>query len=432
MRLRVLDVCDPGARSALGRLVDRLSDERSVDDAVYGILDEVRRRGDDALIDLTERFDRVRLDSLWVPKAEIEAAARRVDADVLDALRSARDRIEAFHRHELPASWEAESDGVTYGQLARPLDTVGIYAPGGEAAYPSTVLMNAVPARLVGVRRLVLATPPGADGSVSAMVLAAARLCGIDEVVRVGGAQAIGALAFGTETIPRVDKIVGPGNVYVNAAKRLVGGWVGIDGLAGPSEVVVLADDAADADLIAADLLAQAEHDVRAMTVLVTPSRDLAERVGARIEARIATLDRRDTIARSLEEWGACVLVADLDEGVEWVNRVAPEHLEVMTVAAFDLLPRLTRAGMILLGAETPVSLCDYGTGPNHVLPTGGTARFGSPLGIEDFVKRTNYMAATGGAPRRLIEQTVVLAKGEGLTAHAEAALARLRGRGTT
>ena len=423
--LQVLATNDPTSAKAIARLIDRGSDERAVEPCVRDILEAVRETGDDALLAFTKRFDGVTLarDDLRVSEWEIREAADAVDPPVKAAIEAAKVRIEAFHRHEMRESWHLrEEDGTTVGQLVRPLATVGIYVPGG---YPSTVLMNAVPALLAGVPRLVLVTPPKAEGRMNSAVLFAATACGVEEIYRVGGAQAIAALAYGTATIPKVDKIVGPGNVYVNVAKRLVFGDVAIDSLAGPSEIVVLAEAEANPATIAADLLSQAEHDAQASAFLVTPSPRLAEAVNAAIGRQMADLGRKDVIAACLEARGAIVIVSDMEEGIALINRIAPEHLEVMVEEPQILLPKLRNAGMILLGEHTPVAICDYGAGPNHVLPTGGTARFASPLGVDDFVKRTNYLHATAEGFRAIADQVERLANVEGFTAHTAAIKAR-------
>ena len=429
--LRILRPNDPTDAQVVTRLMDRLSDETAVEPRVREILQAVREQGDEALLALTKKFDGVTLspDELKVTGREIEAAAEAMEPTAKEAIESAKSRIEAFHQHEMRQSWQVqEEDGTTFGQLVRPLEVVGIYVPGGEAPYPSTVLMNAVPAVLAGVTRVVAVTPPRRDGSIHPSVLFAAALCGIKEIYRIGGAQAIGALAYGTATIPRVDKIVGPGNVYVNVAKRLVFGEVAIDSLAGPSEIVVLADADANPAYIAADLLSQAEHDPLATAFLVTPSQSLAEAVNAAIDRQIADLSRKEVITASLEGRGAILIVDDLEKGIALVNRIAPEHLEVMVDDSRGLLPQLRNAGMILLGEYSPVPLCDYGAGPNHVLPTGGTARFSSPLSVNDFVKHTNYLAASKDTLQTLAEQVGTLAELEGFTAHAAAVKLRTGG----
>jgi len=421
--LRILSTNDPASENVIARLIDRASDERAVEPRVREILEAVREKGDGALLAFTKEFDGVTLlpDELKVAEREIEAAAEAVDPTAKAAIAAAKARIEAFHRHEIRQSWHVQQDGTTFGQLVRPLEVVGVYVPGGEASYPSTVLMNAVPAVLAGVERIPMITPPKKDGRVDPTVLFAAALCGINEIYRVGGAQAIAALAYGTATVPKVDKIVGPGSAYVNVAKRLVFGDVAIDSLAGPSEIVVLADGDASPATIAADLLSQAEHDALATACLVTPSQSLAEAVNAEIDRQIADLKRKDVIAACLEGRGAILIVDDLEEGIALINRIAPEHLEVMVDYWLDVLPRLRNAGMILLGEYSPVPLCDYGAGPNHVLPTSGTARFASPLGVADFTKRMNYLHATREGFGALADQVETLAEHEGFTAHAAA-----------
>ena len=415
---------DPKAFGQIQQLIDRVCVEQDVEPRVRAILDAVRDNGDAAVLEYTQRFDAATLtaNQLRISHAEQSAAEQAVSPDVRAAILGAKNRIEAFHRRELQTSWEATPEpGVRYGQIARPLETIGIYVPGGEAVYPSTVLMNAIPARVAGVARIVLVTPPNAKGRVDPHVLFAASCCGIDEIYRMGGAQAIGALAYGTETVPQVDKIAGPGNVYVNVAKRLVYGTVGIDGLAGPSEIIVLADGSADPRLVAADLLSQAEHDLLATAVLITPSRPLAEAVNKEIERQIRTLSRAEIISEALETRGAIILVDSVDDGIDMANRLAPEHLEVMVERQDDVVPRLHNAGMILIGASTPVAFCDYGAGPTHVLPTGGAARYSSPLSTSDCLKHSNYLEVTSDAGRRLAETLNPLAMVEGFTAHAAA-----------
>jgi len=426
--LRILSTNDPTSEKVIARLIDRVFDERAVEPRVREILEAVREKGDEALLAFTKEFDGVTLspDELKVTEREIEAAAEAMEPTDKAAIEAAKVRIEAFHQHEIRQSWRVqEEDGTTFGQLVRPLDTVGIYVPGGAAPYPSTVLMSAVPGVLAGVPRLILVTPPGKDGRVDRIVLFAATTCGIEEIYKIGGAQAIAALAYGTSTIPKVDKIVGPGNVCVNVAKRLVYGDVAIDSLAGPSEIVVLAEEEANPAYIAADLLSQGEHDALATAFLVTPSQSLAEAVNGQIARQIADLSRKDVIAASLNCRGAILIVDDLEEGIALVNRIAPEHLEVMVDRPFDILPQLRNAGMILLGEDSPVPICDYGAGPNHVLPTGGTARFASPLGVADFVKRTNFLRVTKEGFGALSDQVETLAGIEGFTAHAAAVKVR-------
>ena len=400
---------------------------------VEAILSAVRVRGDAALLEFTERFDRVRLQApeLAVTAAEYDAAERAVGANTLGALQYAAGRIEEFHRHGLPRSWWVEdANGSLLGQQVRPLDRVGIYVPGGRAAYPSTVLMTAVPAHVAGVPEIVLVSPPSQDKSLNAAVLVAARVAGVTEAYRVGGAQAIAALAYGTDTIRRVDKIVGPGNIYVALAKSKVFGQVGIDMVAGPSEVLVVADETADPQWVAADLLAQAEHDPMARAVLLTPVAGILEGVAAALDKRLVGLERGAVAAKALENNGALVLTRDLDEAVAIANALAPEHLELQVGDPFALLSRVRHAGAIFLGRHTPEVIGDYVAGPNHVLPTGGTARFSSALGVEDFVKRSSLIHYSAKGLREARPHVDALARVEGLQGHGAAAEVRLSERG--
>ncbi len=399
-----------------------------VNGQVADIVADVRRRGDSALLDHTRRFDRLDLDpaSLRISAAEIDDAAEAADAATLSALALAAERIERYHLRQKPedARWTDES-GVELGWRWTPVESAGLYVPGGTAAYPSSVLMNAIPARVAGVERLVMAVPaPG--GTLNPLVLAAARLAGVSEIYRVGGAQAIAALAYGTETIRPVAKIVGPGNAYVAAAKRQVFGDVGIDMVAGPSEVLVLADEANDADWLAADLLAQAEHDTAAQAVLITDSRALAEAVEGAVERRLDTLPRADIARASWRDNGAVILVPRLDEAVALVDRIAPEHLEIAAENAELLAARVRNAGAIFIGRHTPEAIGDYVGGPNHVLPTAGSARFSSGLGVPDFMKRTSILKCGAGGLAALGPAAVALGRAEGLEAHARSVALRL------
>lgn len=407
------------------------------DGEIHGQVDDillaVRQRGDAALLEFTERFDGVQLSApeLAVVAGEYEAAEMAVGAGTARALRYAAERIEAFHRHALPHSWWVEdANGSLLGQQVRPLERVGLYVPGGRAAYPSTVLMTAVPARVAGVAEIVLVSPPAGDKSLNPAVLAAARVAGVTEAYRVGGAQAIAALAYGTETIRRVDKIVGPGNIYVTLAKSKVFGQVGVDMVAGPSEVVVVADESGNPEWIAADLLAQAEHDPMARSVLLTPATGLIERVARALEERLAGLARSTIAAKSLKTHGALVLTQDLAEALAIANALAPEHLELQVGEPFSLLPHVRHAGAIFLGRHTPEVIGDYVAGPNHVLPTGGTARFSSGLGVEDFVKRSTLLHYSTQGLREAWPYVQELTRVEGLQAHGAAAEVRLPERG--
>ena len=419
------------------RALDRppASVDPEIHQRVAGILAAVRDKGDAALIELTERFDRVSLEpgDLRVTPSEYDTAERQVGERTVEALRYAARRIEAFHRAAMPRAWSIKDDnGSRLGQDVRPLERVGIYVPGGRAAYPSTVLMTAVPARVAGVKEIVLVSPPAADRSLHPAVLVAARIAGVTEAYRMGGAQAIAALAYGTETIRRVDKIVGPGNIYVALAKARVFGEVGIDMLAGPSEVVVVADEGADPAFVAADLLAQAEHDPMARSVLLTPSAALADRVAVETERQLGELPRREIAASALGANGALVLTADLDEAVEVANRLAPEHLELLVAHPEALLPRVRNAGAVFLGRFTPEVVGDYVAGPDHVLPTGGAARFASALSTEDFVKRLSVIQYTTRGFQEAWPHLAELARVEGLAGHGAAAKVRIARMGGT
>jgi histidinol dehydrogenase len=393
------------------------------------IIAAVREQGDAALLDFTRRFDHVTLGAaeLAVTAAEYAAAEVAVGAPTLRSLRYAAERIERFHQECAPRSWRMKDDnGSRLGQEVRPLDRVAVYVPGGRAAYPSTVLMTVVPARVAGVREIVLVSPPAPDGSMNAAVLAAARIAGVTEAYRVGGAQAVAALAYGTATIRKVDKIVGPGNIYVALAKAQVFGDVGIDMVAGPSEVLVVADDSADAAFVAADLLAQAEHDPMARAVLLTPSAGLRDAVAAELAVQFAVLPRREIAGAALASHGALVLTASLDEAVELANGLAPEHLELQVRDPESLLASVRHAGAVFLGRHSPEVVGDYVAGPNHVLPTGGTARFSSALSTEDFVTR---LSVIDYSPEGLAEagpHVGRLSRVEGLDGHGAAAAVRI------
>lgn len=398
-----------------------------VEQAVRDILEGIRTGGDAALFAQTERFDGVRLDATSVrvrPEETGEAYAALTSAS-LEALKTAASRIKAFHLRQLRSSWFSEEDGAIVGMLTRPLERVGIYAPGGTAAYPSTVLMNAIPAAIAGVQEVVMCTPPRRDGKVAGAVLVAADLCGVHAIYKVGGAQAVAAMAYGTASIPKVDKIVGPGNVYVAAAKRLVFGQVGIDMIAGPTELLIIADEEARAAWVAADLLSQAEHDPLSSAMLLTPSQRLAEEVVDEVKRQVALLPRRQIAETSLEQFGAAVVVKGLDEAATLANEVAPEHLELLVKDPWGLLPQIRHAGAIFMGGASPEVVGDYLAGPNHVLPTGGTARFASPLSVDDFQRRTSLIAFSRQKLEALEPTLVELARLEGLEAHARAASIR-------
>jgi histidinol dehydrogenase len=430
--MKILDARALGVEE-VARAVDRPPSEVPAEVArmVETILGAVRERGDDAVLEYTARFDAFRPASaagLAIAPAEFEAAERELEPAARAALAYAADRIERYHAATLPKSWRlTDEHGSVLGQEIRALDRVGLYIPGGRAAYPSTVLMTAVPARVAGVPEIVLVTPPGPQGRVPAAVLAAARVAGVTEGWRIGGAQAVAALAYGTAAIRRVDKIVGPGNVYVALAKARVFGDVGIDMVAGPSEVVVVADRTADPGWIAADLLAQAEHDPMARALLITDAPELLPRVEAALSAQLERLPRRSIAGEALAANGAFVLVGDLEGAIDVANRLAPEHLELMVAVPAALLPRVRHAGAIFLGSHTPEVVGDYVAGPNHVLPTAGTARFASPLGTEDFVKRSSVIEYSPSGLAAALPHLGVLAGIEGLTGHGRAAELRAK-----
>ncbi len=395
--------------------------------AVSRIIASVRERGDAALLDWNARIDGATLDALAVPEEEIAAALDAIPADVADALRIAADRIRAFHAQQPVTGWVNAGVEGTLGQLVRPVDSVGVYVAGGTAPLPSSLLMSVIPAQVAGVREIVITTPPGrGTGAVSPVILAAAAVCGLTRVVRVGGAQAIAALAYGTESVPRVAKIVGPGNLFVTLAKQQVYGDVGIDGLPGPTETMVIADDSADPTLAAADLLAQAEHDVLASAILVTPSRRLARLVAAEIERRVPTLSRAQIMEQSLPNRSGAVIVRDMAEAFEVANDYAAEHLCLLVERPWDWVGLVRNAGGVFLGEGSFEVLGDYVAGPSHVMPTGGTARFASPLNILDFVKITSLIGLAPDAAVELSKTAAILAHAEALTAHAAAAEARV------
>jgi histidinol dehydrogenase len=404
---------------------------QDVEAAVRAIIADVIVRGDQALVDLTRKFDRadVTAQTLRISDAEIDAAASQCEPTALDALGFARTRIESYHRRQMPKDERfTDALGVELGYRWTAVAAAGLYVPGGSAAYPSSVLMNAVPAKVAGVPRLVMVVP-APDGKLNPLVLAAAKLAGVDEVYRVGGAQAVAALAYGTASIKPVDKIVGPGNAYVAAAKRLVFGKVGIDMVAGPSEVLVVADGDANPEWIAADLLAQAEHDTAAQSILMTDSMALAERVAAAVEAQLRTLPRADIAGKSWEDFGAIILVRKLDEALPLIDQIAPEHLEIVAAGADAYAEKIRNTGAIFLGAHTPEAIGDYVAGSNHVLPTARSARFSSGLGVFDFMKRTSILKCGPEQLAALGPAAIALADAEGLGAHARSVAIRMNRR---
>lgn len=399
----------------------------SVDDAVRDIINNVISDGDAALFEYSRKFDGVTLSSFNVSEEEFAEAERLVGEDYRAILKRSADNIAAFHRCQLRKGFEIEEDGCVIGQKVIPLESAGLYVPGGTAAYPSTVLMNAIPAKIAGVGRIVMVTPPLKNGKVKPEVLVAAQVAGIDEVYKIGGAQAIAALAYGTESIPKVDKITGPGNIYVATAKKMVFGVCGIDMVAGPSEILVIADDGAEAKNVAADLLSQAEHDMRATAVLITDSQKLAEEVSYELERQVRLLPRYEIANKSLEDNCKLIVTDNLEEAVRLSDKLAPEHLELCVKEPEKLLGIVRNAGSVFMGYNTPEAVGDYYAGTNHTLPTGGTARFSSPLGVEDFIKTTQYVKYTRQKLEKSADDIIKFAQSEGLTAHAESVAVRFK-----
>jgi len=403
-------------------------EEAEIESRVRAILNEVASRGDDALREYTARFDGVQLTHLEVTSEELRRAQEELSPPVAEALQLAAERIRRFHEHQKRTSWfEADERGGLVGQMVTPLRRVGAYVPGGLAVYPSSVLMCAIPAQVAGVEEVILCTPPRKDGTVHPLVLMAAQQSGVNRIFKVGGAQAVAAMAYGTQSVPAVDKIVGPGNIYVTVAKKLVYGMVGIDMLAGPSEVCILADDTADPRYVAIDILTQAEHDIHTAAFLITPSRSLAQAVQEEIEKTVADLPRQDILRQTLAQNGGIILTRDMEEAVELANLCAPEHLALMVAEPWRYLPLIRCAGAVMMGAYSPQSLGDYVAGPSHTLPTSGTARYASPLNVDDFVKKTSVVCFTREALQHVADAIETLAAVEGLEAHLLAVKRRLR-----
>jgi histidinol dehydrogenase len=423
--VNIIDIRKNRENNLFKKLIERSQLEQAdVLKTVNEIIYNVRTNGDSAVFEYTRCFDKADLkdNGMKVSKMEIDEACGRVDANLIEVIRKAKQKIEAFHEKQRENSWfTPEENGVILGQLYRPLEVVGIYVPGGTAVLTSSVLMNAIPAKVAGVKKIIMATPPGRDGKVNDLVLAAAREAGIDEIYKMGGAQAVAAMAFGTETIPRVDKIFGPGNIYVATAKRMVFGYCDIDMFAGPSEIMVVADESANPTFVAADLLSQAEHDKLSAAIMVTTSEKIALQVKAEIEKQFQQLTRKEILSSSLAEYGAIVLVENIEEALEIVNTIAPEHLELCIENPFNWLGYVKNAGAIFLGNYSSEPLGDYFAGPNHVLPTGGTARFFSPLNVADFVKKSSVISYTRKALEQVKDDIIAFAKSEGLDGHANA-----------
>lgn len=391
-------------------------------DTVNEIVNTVRAKGDQALQDYTLKFDKVDIaaDKMAVTREEIEEAYRLVDADVVDVIKKSAENIRSYHEKQKQYSWfDSKPDGTILGQKVTALSKVGVYVPGGKAAYPSSVLMNIVPAKVAGVESIIMVTPPGKDGKVNPGTLVAADIAGCDVIYKVGGAQAIAALAFGTETIPKVDKITGPGNIFVALAKKAVFGFVSIDSIAGPSEILVLADETANPRYVAADLLSQAEHDEMASAILVTTSKELAEKVSEEVEQFVAKLSRKEILEKSLENYGYILVAENMEDAIDAANEIASEHLEIVTKNPFDTMTRIKNAGAIFLGEYSSEPLGDYFAGPNHVLPTNGTAKFFSPLSVDDFIKKSSIISYSREALNAVHKDIEKFAESEHLTAHA-------------
>ncbi len=421
--MRILDFDSLSPEEFLNRDIQA---EEDVSAAVDEIIREVRRRGDEALRDYTRRFDGAEIQDLWVSAEEFDAARRAVDPYFLETLKEAAENIRRFHERQRHNDFVlTDRSGIVMGQRWTPIERVGVCVPRSPEAFPSTILMNVIPAQIAGVQDIVLVTPPRRDGTVSPEALMAAELAEVTEVFKIGGAQAVAALAYGTETVPRVDKIVGPGGVFVATAKRKVFGRVAIDMIAGPSEILVLADGKSNPKWVAADLLSQAEHDVLSSAVLVTDSRELAISVQAEVEAQLEALPRKDIARRSIADNGKIIVTDSLDKAVEAANRIAPEHLELCVDEPFALLPRIKNAGSVFLGRSTPEALGDYFAGPNHTLPTSGTARFSSPLGVDDFMKRSSFLSYDQAALNACGDRIADFARREGLEGHARSAESR-------
>jgi histidinol dehydrogenase len=419
---------EPQIKRFMDSLTERLSicgKKGRIHSIVEKIINDVRKNGDKAIKRYTERFDSIRLKQLSIDRKEIESSAKKAGKGFLKAMKLSAKRIRTFHELQKEESWYFSEDGILLGHIIRPIERVGIYVPGGKASYPSTVLMNVIPAQVAGVKEIALCIPT-LEGRINSSVAAAIKLLGIKEVYRIGGAQAIAAMAYGTETIKKVDKIVGPGNIYVATAKRMVFGDVDIDMIAGPSEVLIIADNTANPSFIVADLLSQAEHDEMASSILITNSESLAKRVQQELSIQLKDLKRRNITKKSIDKYGAIIITKDLNTAVDIANQIAPEHLEIMTRVPARFLPHIKNAGAIFLGEWTPEPLGDYSAGPNHTLPTGGTARFSSPLGVYDFIKRSSLLNFKKEGLMKLARTVETFADTEGLEAHGNSVRIRL------
>ena len=421
--MRIIELTKETKTDLLNNLLKRSPNNYGQFEAtVNEIIENVKTNGDKALFEYTAKFDKFNLsaDNIKVTKAEIEEAYTKLDPKLVEVLKHSAENIRAFHVKQLRNSWfDAKPDGTILGMKIIAIEKSGVYVPGGKAAYPSSVLMNIIPAKVAGVEQIIMTTPPGADGKVNPGTLVAADIAGADVIYKVGGAQAIAAMAFGTESVPKVDKITGPGNIFVALAKKAVYGYVSIDSIAGPSEIMVLADETANPRYVAADLLSQAEHDELASAILITTSKELAEKVSVEVDGFVQNLERREIIQKSLDNYGYILVAENMQDAIDAVNEIASEHLEILTKNPFDIMTRVKNAGAMFLGEHSSEPLGDYFAGPNHILPTNGTAKFFSPVNVDDFIKKSSIIAYSKEALERIHTEIEMFAKSEGLTAHA-------------
>ncbi len=427
--MRIVELTESTRQNVLNDLLKRSPNNYSeYEETVSEILSDVKENGDRALFAYTQKFDKFRLtpENILVTREEIREAYAQMDPELVEVIRRSAANIRAFHEKQLRSSWfDAREDGTILGMRITPIARAGVYVPGGKAAYPSSVLMNVIPAKVAGVTEIMMTTPPGPDGKVNPGTLVAADIAGVDAIYRAGGAQAIAAMAYGTESVPKVDKITGPGNIYVALAKKAVYGYVSIDSIAGPSEILVLADETANPRYVAADLLSQAEHDELASAILITTSRELALQVSAEVDGFVARLSRREIMEKSLENYGYILLAEDMEAAIQTANDIASEHLEILTKNPFDTMTRIRNAGAVFLGEYSSEPLGDYYAGPNHILPTNGTARFFSPVNVDDFIKKTSIISYSREALQAVHRDIERFAESEGLTAHANSVRVR-------
>lgn len=421
--MRIVALTEDTKQNVMNDLLKRSPNNYSqYESTVNEIIENVKANKDKAVFEYTEKFDKFELtaENIKVTREEIDEAYTKMDAKLVEVIRKAAENIKVFHMKQLRNSWfDAKEDGTILGMKITPIEKAGVYVPGGKAAYPSSVLMNVIPAKVAGVKEIIMTTPPGADGKVNPGTLVAADIAGVDTIYKVGGAQAIAALAYGTESIPKVDKITGPGNIFVALAKKAVYGYVSIDSIAGPSEILVLADETANPRYVAADMLSQAEHDELASAILITTSKELAEKVSEEVDKFTAELSRTEIIQKSLDNYGYILLAESMEQAIETTNEIASEHLEILTKNPFDVMTKIRNAGAIFLGEYSSEPLGDYFAGPNHILPTNGTAKFFSPVNVDDFIKKSSIISYSREALEKLYKDIELFAESEGLTAHA-------------